>query len=76
MRLKDLKLNTLEWQQGKSGWFRQTAINKGEDEKWINNVLCFDWFYTFRYDNGKFFTLHIDTNGSLIKKQDHFFITK
>ena len=76
MKLKDIKLNSLDYQTGNKGKFRQIAINKGSDESWINNVLCYDWFYTFKYENGEFFTLHFDSGGTFVRMINNFFIKK
>ena len=67
MKLKDLKLNTLDWQQGKNGKFRLVEVRKGAVETWINRVLCFDWFYTFKYENNEKFEVHFDEKGNYVK---------
>ena len=67
MKLSELDLHTNEWQQGKKGLFRMVELSKGGDEQWINNVLKFDWVYTFKYENGEKFKLHFDVTNKLVK---------
>ena len=74
MKLSEIKTNTLDRQKGNKGFFRQTSVNKGNQEQWINRVLKFDWFYTFKYDSGEFFTLHYDVNGVFSKVNKNFYI--
>lgn len=66
------KTNHFNWQEGKLGKpFRLSSITKGKGEKWIGGVLKHDWYYTFKYKDGNFFTLHEDYNGKIIEKLNH-----
>lgn len=57
--------NHFNTQVGKLGRpFRLSQIVKGNDEKWINRVLCSDWYYVFKYLDGGFFAIHKDINGN------------
>ena len=67
MKLSDLDLSTLEWQEGKKGKFRMTELRSGEEEQWINGTFKKDWYYTFKYESGEKFILHFDTTNKLIQ---------
>ncbi len=66
--LKDLKIqvNHFNKQQGSLGLpFRLSAITRGDEGQYKS-----EWFYIFKYDDGKLFALNIGVNGEFIKKLD------
>jgi hypothetical protein len=67
------RYNTFETQCGKRGRdFRLICIQKGKQERWINKVLKYDWYYVFKYfDDNSFFSMHEDFNDNLIEKLNH-----
>ena len=61
MRLKDLKLNSSEWQEGKQGKFRLTQIERIPLNDWVNN-----WRYSFKYEDNEWFQIILDNNNNLV----------
>ena len=62
MRLSDLKLDSLEWQQGKGERFRLVQVEQIPLNDWHSN-----WQYSFKYENGEWFQITLDNVGKLIE---------
>ena len=70
--MKPIEFNHFNKQIGKLGKpFRLSGVMRGTNEKWVNGVLKHDWYYTFKYDDGNFFALHLDFNDKIIEKLNH-----
>ena len=62
MKLSNLKLDSLEWQQGKGDRFRLVQIEKIPLNDWVSN-----WQYSFKYEDGQWFQITLDNVGKLIE---------
>jgi len=62
MRLSDLKLDSLEWQQGKGDRFRLVQIERLPLNDWHSN-----WRYSFKYESGEWFQIVLDNVNKLIE---------
>ena len=55
MTLEDIKLDTLQPQQGNKGMFRMSALDIGDYG---------DWVYTFKNEDGSFFKMAVAPLGN------------
>ena len=62
MKLSNLKLDSLEWQQGKSDRFRLVQIEQLPLNDWVSN-----WRYSFKYESGEWFQIVLDNVNKLIE---------
>ena len=62
MKLSDLKLDSLEWQQGKGDRFRLVQVEQIPLNDWHSN-----WRYSFKYEDGQWFQIVLDNVNKLIE---------
>jgi len=74
MKLSDLKLDSLEWQQGKGDRFRLVQVEQIPLNDWHSNwQYSFkyedhsNWRYSFKYEDGQWFQIVLDNVNKLIE---------
>jgi hypothetical protein len=71
MYIKDIHISIEPSTSPKGRQYRLSEVKKGNVEKWVNGVLCSNWYYKFKYlDDNTYFILSVDPYGEIVKKEN------